>query len=137
MTLAPLAPEAPTEDLIQDFHLEAPPEKVWRALTEPDLLAIWLAPQSVTPDLGGPIDCEVVTQEPGRSIRYSWRGRDRNGALESEVAFELQADGAGGSRLTVIHSRALLDARGRLVSLAGYRSRRTRSASLGGLAWAA
>jgi len=39
----PTAP-APTESLSFDFDLPYPPEKVWRALTDPELLAQWLLP---------------------------------------------------------------------------------------------
>jgi len=36
----------PTESISFDFDLPHPPEKVWRALTDPDLLAQWLLPSA-------------------------------------------------------------------------------------------
>ena len=33
------------EDIVVECTLDAPPEKVWRALTEPDLVAAWLLPE--------------------------------------------------------------------------------------------
>ena len=33
-----------TDSISFEFHLEHPPEKVWRALTDPGLLAEWLLP---------------------------------------------------------------------------------------------
>ena len=60
------------------------PEKVWRALTVPELLAAWMMPNDIKPETGSrfafagpdaPIECEVLDAEPGRLLRYSWRER--------------------------------------------------------------
>lgn len=59
-------------------ELPHPPEKVWQALTEPKLLAAWLMPNDIQPEIGsrfafaGPdarIDCEILDAEPGRLLR--------------------------------------------------------------------
>ena len=44
MTLTDKTDKAQTETLEFDFDLRHPPEKVWRALTDPELLAEWLLP---------------------------------------------------------------------------------------------
>jgi uncharacterized protein YndB with AHSA1/START domain len=58
-----------------------PPEKVWRALTQPALIAEWLMRNDFKPVLGrrfelsaewGKVDCEVLAVETHRSISYSW-----------------------------------------------------------------
>ena len=96
-------PESPTAagaTLSFECDLPDPPEKVWRALTEPELLAAWMMPNDMKakaasrfafagPD--APIECEVLEAEPGRLLRYSWRERpgakDRLPAFDSIVHF--------------------------------------------------
>jgi uncharacterized protein YndB with AHSA1/START domain len=113
--------------IVVECDLEAPPEQVWRALTEPALLSRWLMPNDIRAEVGerfrfrpepangngavsqGAIDCEVLESEPRRLLRYSWRGprdeRDRHGRpLDSEVTFLLAETAGGGTRLRVIHS---------------------------------
>ena len=84
------------ESVVVECELPDPPEKVWRALTEPDLVAEWL-----TADEPGPIEREVVLEEPPRLLRLAWRdGRD----VESMVTFELARTPAGGTNLRVVHT---------------------------------
>ena len=82
-------------ELAFEAELEHPPEKVWRALTEPHLLDAWLpaAPH---------VDREVVEADPPRSLRWTWRDGAGEPPLESEVTITL-APTPGGTRLTVIH----------------------------------
>jgi len=59
-----------------------PPEKLWRALTQPHLIEEWLMKNDFVPQVGhrfqlkgewgGTLDCEVLTLEPGRSLAYRW-----------------------------------------------------------------
>src|SRR5690606_23033330 len=44
MTPTDNTPRSQTESLSFEFDLNHPPEKVWRALTDPALLAQWLLP---------------------------------------------------------------------------------------------
>jgi uncharacterized protein YndB with AHSA1/START domain len=84
------------ESVVVECELPDPPEKVWRALTEPELLAEWL-----TEGESVPIEREVVLEEPHRLLRYAWRdGRD----VESLVTFELERTATGGTNLRVIHT---------------------------------
>lgn len=84
------------DSVIVECELDDPPEKVWRALTEPDLVAEWL-----TADEPRPIEHEVVLEEPHRLLRYAWRdGRD----VESLVTFELERTATGGTNLRVVHT---------------------------------
>ena len=41
-----------TQSIVVDYDLPYPPEKVWRALTEPELLAAWLMQNDIKPQLG-------------------------------------------------------------------------------------
>lgn len=109
--------------VVVEADLEAAPEKVWRALSEPDLLGAWLLPNDIHPqpgerfafdDEGGRIDCEVLEAEPGRSLRYSWREADAG--VGSEVSFVLTPTPTGGTHLRVVHGPVVLsmaDARAR------------------------
>lgn len=64
-----------------DEHLE----RVWAALTEPELMVQWLASGQIDLRLGGAvkldfadsgivIDSKVTALEPGRLLEYSWSG---------------------------------------------------------------
>ena len=78
-----------------------PPEKLWRALTQPHLMQEWLmrtdfAPEvghrfHLTGDWGGALDCEVLEVEPPKSLSYTWNHShpDPVFALQSVVRFTL------------------------------------------------
>ena len=84
------------ESVVVECELPDPPEKVWRALTEPERVAEWL-----TDGEPQPIEREVVLEEPHRLLRYAWRdGRE----VESLVTFELQPTSTGGTHLRVVHT---------------------------------
>jgi len=104
------------EDVVVECALDAPPQKVWRALTVPALVAAWLMPGEVDARPGarfgfdgaasgrpGPIDCRVLDAEPHRLLRYSWREHDAGRTIDSVVTFELDPDGRGGTRLRIVH----------------------------------
>ena len=90
--------------------------KVWRALTDPELLALWsMRPEGYRPVVGarfklhgepnahwrGFVECEVLEVETLSRLRYSWVGNDR--ADELLVTYTLEAHGQG-TRLTLEHS---------------------------------
>ena len=84
-----------------------PPEKIWRALTEPHLIAEWLMRNDFRPDVGhrfnltgewgGVLDCEVLDIEPHRTLSYSWNFSHEDAAfdLRSIVTFTLTPTAAG------------------------------------------
>jgi uncharacterized protein YndB with AHSA1/START domain len=82
--------------------LKHPPEKVWRAMTEPERLADWF-PARITPELrvGGAVAFEfggdgVVTDlDPPRLIAYTWDA--------DHLRWELHPDGDG-TRLVLLHT---------------------------------
>lgn len=101
---------------VTECDLPHPPEKVWRALTVPELLAAWLMPNDIEARPGvrfafrengetsAPIECEVLEAEPFRRLIYSWRDEEaREKALTSTVTFEL-CRAVGGTRLRITHS---------------------------------
>ncbi|MBR0756110.1 SRPBCC domain-containing protein [Bradyrhizobium jicamae] len=84
-----------------------PPEKLWRALTQPHLMEEWLMKNDFKPqvghqfnlrgDWGGVLDCEVLTIEPERTLAYTWNFAHADAAfnLKSVVTFTLTPSGAG------------------------------------------
>jgi uncharacterized protein YndB with AHSA1/START domain len=100
------------------FECDLPeaPDKVWRALTTPEIVSEWLLPTDIRPDAGAkfgfrdpaakdePIECEVLAVDAERSIRFSWRDADaRRDGLDSTVTFEIAAIPTGGTHLTIVH----------------------------------
>ena len=117
------------ETIVADYDLAEPPHKVWRALTEPDLLAAWLGPNDIRPEVGhrfnveqgadGAVECEVLKVEPNRSITYSWREiKDGGPALDSQVTWILTPTFIGGTHLRLVHDGFALSA-GRALAMAG------------------
>lgn len=84
-----------------------PPQRVWRALTQPHLIAEWLMKNDFVPTVGhrfklsgewgGVLDCEVLEIEPERTLSYSWNFDHEDPAynLQSVVTFTLQPAGSG------------------------------------------
>ncbi len=84
-----------------------PPEKLWRALTQPHLIEEWLMKNDFKPDVGhrfnlrgdwgGVLDCEVLEIEPNRTLAYTWNFAHEDAAyqLESVVTFTLTPTHAG------------------------------------------
>ncbi|MYM88522.1 polyketide cyclase [Rugamonas sp. FT82W] len=80
-----------------------PPEKLWRALTQPHLIEAWLMKNDFQPVSGhhfnfradwGSVDCQVTEVEPIRTLAYTWNAI----GLESVVTWTLEAT-AGGTHL--------------------------------------
>jgi uncharacterized protein YndB with AHSA1/START domain len=107
------------QDAIEfEYDLPDAPEKVWRALTVPELLAAWMMPNDISPEAGGrfafagpeaAIECEILDAEPERLLRYSWREQPRpsdaprQGSLDSTVTFTLARTASGGTHLRIVH----------------------------------
>jgi len=110
-----------TESILIECDLPEPPEKVWRALTEPELLGKWLMLSDLRAEVGArfhfrpdsteggntPIDCEVLDVEPQRRLRWVQRehGDPKTGCplVESVVTLEVEGIANGGTRLRLVH----------------------------------
>ena len=103
-----------TDSLSFDFDLHHPPEKVWRALTIPELLAEWLLPVAglqltpgtdftfqtkPMPGWDGVVNCKLLESEVNKRIRYTWVV----GGMDTVVTFTLTPT-ASGTRLSLVHS---------------------------------
>ncbi len=77
------------------------PDKLWRALTQPHLIAEWLMKNDFAAEVGhkfnlsgewgGTLDCEVLDIEPGELLSYRWDYSHEDPAfdLRSVVTFTL------------------------------------------------
>jgi len=108
------SPAAENEDLtairVHD-HLPHSPATVWRALTDSRLIARWLMQNDFRLELGhefnfhttpmpavkfdGVVHCKVLAIEPERLLRYSWRSKNAENALDSIVTWRLVPEGDG------------------------------------------
>ena len=82
-----------------------PPEKLWRALTQPHLIEEWLMKNDFKPvvghrfnlrgDWGGVLDCEVLVVEPQQDAVLHLEFRARRCGLQSEERGDVHADADG------------------------------------------
>jgi uncharacterized protein YndB with AHSA1/START domain len=83
-----------TRSVVVEREVAFPPEKIWRALTQPHLIEEWLMKNDFKPDEGhrfnlsadwGAVDCQVQAVEPNKTLSYSWDTKD----LRSVVTWTL------------------------------------------------
>jgi len=94
-------PEKQAGDLVFEYELDAPPEKVWRAISVSGFRDKWLPGEDLA-------DADPVSTAPGEEIRYAMRDGEPP-FLESVVTFQVRPGADGGSILRVVHG--LTDAR--------------------------
>jgi uncharacterized protein YndB with AHSA1/START domain len=109
--------QATTQSIVVDYDFTQPPRKVWRALTEPAILATWLMPNDIAAVVGhrftfqaqpmpgwdGVVQCEVLEVVPEQRLVYSWRGGPESNRLDTTVTWTL-ASTATGTRLRLEHA---------------------------------
>ena len=90
-----------TRSVVVERDMPYPPERLWRALTQPHLIEEWLMKNDFQPvvghrfnlrgEWGGVLDCEVLAIEPNRSLSYTWDFAHEDPAfdLKSVVTFTL------------------------------------------------
>lgn len=114
MSLTDKTAPAQTAELTFEVELKHPPEKVWRTLTEPDLLAKWLLPVfdlkldpgasftfQTQPVQGwdGLVNCRILTVDRPHTLSYAWVV----GAMDTVVTFTLKPTPTG-THLTLLHT---------------------------------
>ena len=89
-----------TRSVIVEREIAFPPEKIWRALTQPHLIEEWLMKNDFKPVIGhsfnlradwGAVDCQVQTVEPNKTLSYTWAAH----GLESVVTWTLTPTSTG------------------------------------------
>ena len=103
-----------SESISFEFELHHAPEKVWRALTDPVLLAEWLLPvidlklepgaaftfkAQPQPGWDGIVNCRVLEIEAHRKLSYTWVVGD----IDTVVTLTLTPT-ASGARLSLVQS---------------------------------
>src|SRR3990172_7713368 len=104
MTPVDKTAQSQSESISFEFDLHHAPEKVWRALTDPALLAEWLLPvvglglapgggftfrPEPQPGWDGTVDCRFLEIEARRKLSYAWVVGDPDGEffLDTVIAF--------------------------------------------------
>jgi uncharacterized protein YndB with AHSA1/START domain len=114
MTLVDTTAPSQSESVSLEFDLQHAPEKVWRALTDPALMAEWLLPvvdfklqrgaaftfkAQPQPGWDGIVTCRVVEIDPNRKLSYNWVVGD----IDTVVTFTLTPTPSG-TRLSLVQS---------------------------------
>jgi uncharacterized protein YndB with AHSA1/START domain len=96
-----------TRTVVVEREMPHPPEKLWRALTQPHLIEEWLMKNDFKPvvghrfnltgEWGGVLDCEVLEVEPHKTLSYTWdfSHEDEAYSLKSVVVFTLTPTSQG------------------------------------------
>jgi uncharacterized protein YndB with AHSA1/START domain len=89
-----------TLSVVVEREIPFPPERIWRALTQPHLIEAWLMKNDFKPVVGhrfdlradwGAVDCRVLAVEPNKTLSYTWEAH----GLESVVTWTLTASSTG------------------------------------------
>ncbi|MEX4005889.1 SRPBCC family protein [Neoaquamicrobium sediminum] len=89
-----------TLSVVVERDIAHPPEKIWRALTQPHLLEEWLMKNQFKPVVDhrfnlsadwGTVDCQVQSVEVNRTLSYTWDTKD----LRSVVVWTLTPTSRG------------------------------------------
>ena len=114
MTVTDTTAASQAEALTFEFDLKHSPAKVWRALTDPELLKEWLLPAigfklepgaaftlktQAYPGWDGTVNCQFVEIEAERKLTYTWTVP----FLDTVVSFTLTPT-ASGTRLSLVQS---------------------------------
>jgi uncharacterized protein YndB with AHSA1/START domain len=107
LRLAGRTAAAETRSVVVEREMPHPPEKLWRALTQPHLIEEWLMKNNFKPvvghrfnltgEWGGVMDCEVLEVEPNKTLSYTWNFSHEDPAydMKSVVVFTLTPTSTG------------------------------------------
>ena len=103
--------KAATRAVVVEREMPHPPEKIWRALTQPALIEDWLMKTDFEPVVGrsfnfrtapmpywnGVLDCRVLAVEPHKTLSYTWNasGDEAAGGLKTVVTWTLTPTNGG------------------------------------------
>jgi uncharacterized protein YndB with AHSA1/START domain len=119
--------EADTLAILVEDVFPHPPETIWKAITDGQLIARWLMePEGFEPVVGnrftyrttpagawdGTIHCQVLEVVPNERFTYAWKGGAEGNVgygapLDTVVTFTLTRE-AGGTRVRLVHSGFVL-----------------------------
>ena len=114
MSVADTTARSQVETVTFEFDLQHSPKKVWRALTDPELLTEWLLPvfdlalerghaftfkAPAQPGWDGTVNCRMLEIDAPTKISWAWVVGD----IDTVVTFTL-APTASGTRLSLVQS---------------------------------
>ena len=88
------------ESVVMEKEFPFPAERIWRALTEPQLIEEWLMRSEFKPIVGhrfefsadwGKVECEVLAVEKNKTVSYTWGDHD----LQTTVTWTLTPTATG------------------------------------------
>jgi uncharacterized protein YndB with AHSA1/START domain len=91
---------AETRTVVVERVMPYPPEKIWRALTQPHLIEEWLMKNDFKPVVDhrfnlradwGAVECRVLEVKPNKMLSYTWAAY----GLESVVVWTLTPTSTG------------------------------------------
>jgi uncharacterized protein YndB with AHSA1/START domain len=91
---------ADTLSVVVEREMPFPPEKIWRALTQPHLIEEWLMKNDFKPVMDhrfnlradwGAVECQVLAVEPNKTLSYAWAAY----GLQSVVTWTLTPTNTG------------------------------------------
>ena len=89
-----------TRSVVVEREIACAPEKIWRALTQPQLIEEWLMKNDFKPVVHhrfnlradwGAVACQVMAVEPNKTLSYTWAAY----GLESVVTWTLTPTSTG------------------------------------------
>jgi uncharacterized protein YndB with AHSA1/START domain len=97
--------EPEVRSVVIEREIAHPPDRVWRALTQPHLIEAWLMrndfkpvaghrfqlSRNPSPEVSVVIDCEVLDVQPQKALSYSWTAY----GVETIVTFRLTPTARG------------------------------------------
>ena len=114
MSITDKTPKSQTESISFELDLQHSPEKVWRALTDPELVTEWLLPVAELelepgaaftfkappqPGWDGVVNCQFLAIEANRKLEWAWVVGD----IDTVVTFTLTPT-ATGTHLSLVQS---------------------------------
>jgi uncharacterized protein YndB with AHSA1/START domain len=114
MNITEKTAQSQTSAISFEVDLHHTPTKVWRALTDPVLLAEWLLPvigleldpgaaftfkAPPQPDWDGIVNCQLLEADPPARLSYTWVAGD----IDTVVTFTLVPT-TSGTLLSIVHS---------------------------------
>lgn len=114
MTVVDTTDRSQTESITFEFDLSHSPQKVWRALTDPELLTQWLLPvvgfelepgaaftfkAPPQPEWDGIVNCRFLEIEPRKKLSWTWVVGD----IDTVVTFTLTPTESG-TQLSLVQS---------------------------------
>lgn len=122
------SPAQTTRSLARDADFPFPVEKVWKALTDSEMLTMWFFPNDIAPVAGhkftiwsrpierwdGDFQCQVLSVQAPTTISFAWKGgaeelKGFGKLMNTKVTWTLSATDDGGTHFHFEHGGFAID----------------------------